>query len=279
VNPGRYVLFVVAGMMACSPGVSFAGDVPDVGIDQHLGAQVPMEVTFRDEAGRPITLRECLGGKPTILVLAYYRCPMLCTEVLNGLTDALRALPYNVGDRFNVVTVSFDPQELPVLAAAKKSSYLAAYNRPGAEAGWHFLTGEKSAITALTQAVGFRYKYDPKIDQFAHASGIIVLTPDGKVSRYFYGIIYPPADLRLGLVESSDGRIGTLADQVVLLCYHYDPATGKYSPAILGLMRIAGVVTLVGIGLLMLLARRRRTETVAQCSTGSSQLHNGPPDI
>jgi protein SCO1/2 len=219
-------------------------DVPDVGIDQRLGAQVPLDLPFLDESGRAVRLGDCLAGRPAILVLAYYRCPMLCTEVLNGLLDSLRKLPFDVGDRFNVVTVSFDPREKPPLAAAKKAHYLSEYGRPGADAGWHFLTGESASIEALTAAVGFRYRFDDTHDRYAHASGIMILTPEGKVARYFYGIDYAPKDLRLGLVESSAGKIGTPVDQVLLLCYHYDPAAGKYTAAVMSLVRIGGAITL-----------------------------------
>jgi protein SCO1/2 len=232
---------------------------PDVGIDQRLGAQVPLELLFHDEHGRAVRLSDCTGGKPTVLVLAYYRCPMLCNQVLNGLLDALRAIPFDLGDQFHVVTVSFDPRERPVLAAAKKGRYVAEYGRPGADAGWRFLTGEPASITPLTEAVGFRYQYDAEHDQYAHASGIMLLTPEGKVSRYFYGIDYSPRDLRLGLVEASAGRIGSPVDRVLLLCYHYDPAVGKYTPAVMGFVRLGGALTLLGVvGLIGIALRRER---------------------
>jgi protein SCO1/2 len=219
-----------------------------VGFDQKLDAQVPFDLSFRDEAGRAVELGDYFGDRPVILVLAYYRCPMLCTQVLNGLVKALLEVPLDVGRDFNVVTVSFDPRETPELAAAKKKSYLERYGRSGAEAGWHFLTGEQEPITRLTQAVGFRYRYDPVNDQFAHASGIMVLTPRGKVSRYFYDISYSPRDLRLGLVEASNNRIGTASDQVLLFCFHYDPAEGKYGAAVMNFVRLGGVLTVLAVG-------------------------------
>jgi protein SCO1/2 len=233
-----------------------------VGITQRLDAQVPLELTFRDEDGKQVRLGDCCGGKPTVLVLAYFRCPMLCTQVLNGLTDALRGVPFTIGKEFNVVTVSFDAREGPALAKAKKASYVEDYGRPGAAAGWHFLTGEQESIDELARAVGFRYEYDPRQDQFAHGSGIMLLTPQGRVARYFYGIKYTPRDLRLGLVEASENRIGSPADQVLLLCYYYDPNSGKYTPMVMGLVRLGGAVTLLvlvmAVGLSWWRERRRR---------------------
>lgn len=234
--------------------------IREIGFDQKLDAQVPLNLAFRDESGRPVQLKDYFGEKPVVLSLVYYDCPMLCTMVLNGQTKALRALKLDPNSEFTLVTVSFDPKETPQLAAEKKKVYIRQYNRAGAEQGWHFLTGDEESIRRLTDAVGFRYLYDPETKQFAHASGIIVLTPDGKVSRYFYGIEYSARDLRLGLIEASAGRIGTLADQVLLLCYHYDPATGKYGAVILGVIRVLGtatVVILVGFMLVMLRRERR----------------------
>jgi protein SCO1/2 len=236
----------------------------DVGFDQRLDAQVPLALVFRDEAGRSVTLGEYFHGKPVILVLAYYRCPMLCTEVLNGLVRALLDVPFDVGKEFNVLTVSFDPREGPELAAAKKQTYLERYGRPGAEAGWHFLTGEQEPIQRLTEAVGFRYTYDPRNDQFAHASGIMVLTPEGKISRYFYDIHYSPRDLRLGLVEASENKIGSPADQILLYCFHYDPAEGRYGPVVMNFVRLGGVLTLLAIGTLVVVLRRQERRRARQ---------------
>jgi protein SCO1/2 len=227
-----------------------------VGFDQRLDAQVPLDLVFNDEAGQPVKVESYFGSKPVILVLAYYRCPMLCTQVLNGLVRALLDITFDVGKEFNVVTVSFDPRETSAMAAAKKKTYVERYGRPGAEAGWHFLTGSEESIHRLTEAVGFRYTYDAKNDQFAHASGIMVLTPSGKISRYFYDITYSPRDIRLGLVEASANRIGSPVDQILLYCFHYDPTEGKYGPIIMNLVRLGGILTLAGIGTLVFVLRR-----------------------
>ncbi|HEY2828204.1 MAG TPA: SCO family protein [Pirellulales bacterium] len=231
-----------------------AGDEPPtniidaVGIDQRLDEQVPPELTFRDETGATVHLGDYFKSQqPIILVLAYYRCPMLCTEVLNGLVDSLHQVNFDMDRQYRVLTVSFDPQDSPELAAQKKATYAKSYARTGTEDGWHFLTGEREAINQLTRAVGFRYAYDPATGQYAHGSGIMVLTPQGKLSRYFFGIEYPVRDLRLALVESSAGKIGTPVDQLLLLCYHYDPATGKYTASAMLLVRSAGVVTMLAL--------------------------------
>ena len=229
----------------------------NVGYDQRLDAQIPLDLTFVDETGRTTPLRSYFDGKPAILVLAYYDCPMLCTLVLNGLVKALRTLSLSVGDDFNVLTVSFDAREKHELAAEKKQIYLQAYKRPGAEEGWHFLTGTEDAIQQLTETVGFRYEYDPKADQFAHASGIMVLTPEGKISKYFYGIEYSARDLRLGLVEASEGKIGSLVDQVLLLCFHYDPAGAKYSLLVFRIVQVTGLGVLLLLGAYIFFQIRR----------------------
>jgi protein SCO1/2 len=233
-----------------------------VGFDQHLNEQVPPDLVFQDETGRTVKLGDYFGGKPVILVLAYYRCPQLCGEVLNGLGQALLELPFDVGSAFTIVTVSFDPREKPDLAAAKKQHYLARYGRPGAADGWHWLTGNQDAITRLTRAVGFCYRYDEKHDTYAHASGIMVLTPEGKLSRYFYGIRFSPRDLRLGLVEAADGKIGSpVVNAILLYCFHYDPTDGKYGATILNFVRLGGVLTVLALGTfigLMVRAERRR---------------------
>jgi protein SCO1/2 len=226
--------------------------VPDilrrVGFDQRLNEQVPLDLKFTDETGNAVKLGDYFGKRPVVLVLAYSRCPMLCTLVLNGLVQGMRNMPFTVGREFNVVTVSFDPRETPDLAAAKKKTYIASYGRPGAAEGWHFLTGKPEAIKKLTGAVGFRYVYDAGQDQYVHTSGIMVLTPQGKISRYFYGIQFPSRDLRLGLVEASANKIGSPTDQVLLYCFHYDPAAGKYSARILNLVRAGGVLTVIAVG-------------------------------
>lgn len=236
--------------------------IRDVRFEQKLNQQIPFDLTFKDERGNQIRLGDYFGKKPVILSLVYYKCPMLCTLVLNGLTEALIEQKFNAGEQFNVVTVSFDPNETPALAEAKKNTYLARYGRPGGNDGWHFLTGDEANITRLTEAVGFHYRFDPATGQFAHPSGIMVLTPQGKIARYFYGIEYPARDLRLGLIEASQERIGSPVDQVLLLCYHYDPKSGKYNSIAMSSMRVGGVLTLVGLtalcGMLGLGERRRR---------------------
>ena len=229
----------------------------DVGIEQHLNAQLPLDAVFRDEHGHEVKLGDYFKDRPVVVMLVYYRCPMLCTQVLNGFLKSSQAVPLQIGRDYQVVTVSFDPRETPELAAEKKNSYVRAYRRDGAADGWHFLTGDRQSIDRLTKVVGFRYHFDPKSDQFAHASGIALATPDGRLSRYFYGIEYEPDDLRLGLVESSSGRIGSLVDQVLLLCYHYDPLTGKYGLVIAGVMRTAGLLTVIVLGSFLVVMYRR----------------------
>jgi protein SCO1/2 len=229
----------------------------EVGIDQRLNEQVPLDLVFRDETGAPVELERYFGKRPVILTLVYYECPMLCTLVLNGLLSALRTLTFDVGKQFDVVTVSFDPDEKPDLAAKKKENVLAGYRREGAEAGWHFLTGDADAIRRLASAVGFRYQRDPGSGEFAHAAAIMVLTPQGKLARYFYGVEYAPRDLRLGLIEAAEGRIGNAVDQVLLYCYRYDPHTGRYSAAVMNLVRAGGLVTVLGLGAFMFVLWRR----------------------
>lgn len=229
----------------------------EVGFDQNLGDRVPLDIGLKDEQGRPVKLGDYFGKKPVVLSLVYYECPMLCTLTLNGLTTALSVLAYDVGREFEVVTVSFDPKEGPELARAKKAAYLSKYRRPGAEAGWHFLTADEDSIRALTRAVGFRYTFDQRSQQYAHPSGLVVLTPDGVISRYLYGIEYAPKDLRFALIESSQGRVGTLADQMILFCYQYDPDTGRYGAAVLTLVRTAGLLTVAAVAIFVFVALRR----------------------
>jgi protein SCO1/2 len=228
----------------------------DVGVDQKLNDLVPLDLTFRDENGQTVKLGQFFGSKPVILSLVYYNCPMLCTQVLNGMERSLKDVPMDIGKQFSVVTVSIDPMERPVLASAKRAQYTGLYGRPGATQGWHFLVGDEPQIKQLANAVGFRYAYDPQSKQFAHASAIMILTAKGKISRYFYGIQYATRDLRLGLVEASEGKIGTPVDQILLFCYHYDAATGKYGLLISRVMKAAGIFTILVIGIgIFLLAR------------------------
>jgi protein SCO1 len=228
----------------------------DVGIDQKLDAQVPSDLTFHDENGATVHLGEYYGKRPIVLTLVYFKCPMLCTMVLNDLNRVLGAMNMNVGEQFDILTVSFDPTETPELAAQKKHQYVRAYNRPHAQEGWHFLTGDAESIKKLTETVGFRYAWDEKWKQYAHASGIIVLTPSGKVSRYFYGVEYSARDLRLSLTEASEGKISAPAEQILLYCFHYDPATGKYSLIITRFVQLGALITMAGLGTFWFLMHR-----------------------
>jgi protein SCO1/2 len=249
-------------MAPAQGGIVRADETPallkGIGIDQRVNAQVPLDLPFRDEAGRAVRLGDFFGRRPVILALVYYNCPMLCTQVLNGLVGALNVMSLEAGRDFDVVAVSFDARETPPQAAAKKDAYLSRYKHPASAAGWHFLTGDAPAIGGLAKAAGFRFRYDAELDQFAHASALYVLTPDGRLARYFFGIEYAPRDLRLALVEASAGRIGTPVDQVLLYCFHYDPASGKYGPAIVNLVRLGGGLTLAALAASIWIMTRRR---------------------
>jgi protein SCO1 len=230
----------------------------DVGIDQKLNQSLPLDLIFRDEHGHPVALRQFFGQKPVILTLVYYSCPMLCTQVLNGVLDSIKQLSLNLGKDFTVVTVSIDPTERPVLAEAKQDVYIGLYGRPVGPFGWHFLTGDQASIKALAAAVGFRYAYDPVSKQFAHASTIMILTPQGTISRYLFGIQYPPRDMRLALVEASQGKIGTFTDHVLLFCYHYDPNTGKYGLLVSRILKLAAGLTVLAIAAMIFALSRSR---------------------
>lgn len=243
----------VAGPVNSNPEI-----LNKVGIDQRLDEQIPLDLVFRDEDGKEVRLGDYFKDKPVVLALVYYSCPMLCTQIMSGVTKAVDNIPsLSVGKDFEIVTVSFDARDTPELAREKKMTYLNWYKRAGAAAGWHFLTGDQPSIDRLTEAVGFHYAFDTKTNQFAHASGIMVLTPQGKLSRYFYGIEYAPRDLQLGLVEASNNKIGSLVDQLLLYCFHYDPTTGKYGFVIMSVIRLCGVLTIVGVAALVLIRKRR----------------------
>ena len=232
----------------------------NVGIDQKLDHQLPLNLVFRNEQDQEVKLGDYFGRKPVVVSLVYYDCPMLCNQVLNGMISAFRVMAFQPGQEFDVVTVSFDPREKAPSAATKKKAYidyLPEAKRAVAANGWHFLTGDEANIKALTEAIGFRYRFDEATNQFAHASAIYVVTPQGKLARYFYGIEYAPKDLRLGLIEASANKIGTPMDQLLLYCYHYDPATGKYGAAVINLIRAGGVLTIIGMITLLLVLRRR----------------------
>ncbi len=235
-----------------------------VGIEQRIGVSLPLDLEFNDETGTPVSLGSYFGDKPVILTLVYYDCPMLCTEVLNGLNRSLAPLNYSIGEEFKVVTVSFDPRESPTLASQKKAVYTQRYGRPGTGEGWHFLTGEAPAIDALTESVGFNYVYDETEGQFVHGSAIMIISPKGTVSHYFFGIEYPSEDVRLALIESSEEKLGNVFDQIMLYCFNYDPEQGRYGVAIMNAMRLAGLATLLAMGSFMVVMfkrdRRRRRE-------------------
>ncbi len=238
--------------------------VSQVGIDQHLDTQLPLDLPFRDEQGRAVKLGDYFGDKPVVLSLVYFRCPMLCNQVLNGVLKTSQAVPLEMGSDYHVISISIDPHETPQMAVDKKSQYVSRYRRPGAAEGWHFLTGDEAAIRKLAAAVGYRYQYDPQTDQYAHGSGIMVITPQGRVSRYLYGIEYHPTDFRLALVESGEGQIGSPVDQILLLCYHYDPATGKYGFVIHGALQTAGTLTALALGIFLVrMYRHERRQSMA----------------
>lgn len=235
-----------------------------VGLDQRLQEFIPLDLPLRDARGRPVLLGDYFGSQPVLLTLAYYHCPNLCPLVLDGLLRSMRALPLTLGEHFQVVTVSINPADTSAMAAAKQAHYVQGYGRPEAARGWHFLTAEPEAIQRLTQAVGFRYVYDAARDEFVHASGIMLLTPQGQLARYFYGVEYAPRDVRLGLVEAASQKIGSPIDQLLLLCYHYDPQSGTYTMAIRRTLRLAGAATVLALGMFIgVLWRRERYQSTA----------------
>ena len=241
------------------PASALPAALEGVGIEQKLDAQVPLSLTFRDEFGQTQPLSTWFHGKPVLLAFVYYRCPMLCTQILGGVASSLKGVSFNPGRDFEVLSVSFDPADTPESALAKRKMYLQRYGRTGTANGWHFLTGDEANIRALAAAAGFRYRYDAATRQFVHASGIMILTPDGRLSRYFYGVEYAPRDIRLGLIEASQHKIGSPVDRILLFCYHYDPTTGKYGAVAINLVRIAGALfALVGGAFLLAALRRDR---------------------
>jgi protein SCO1/2 len=261
--------FTAAWILAPEAARAAAADAPsvdpldparDIGFDQKLGAQVPLDLTFRDEAGREVRLGDYFGRRPVLLSLAYYECPMLCGMALQGVARSMKGITFAPSREFEIVTVSFDPREKPDLARLKKGTFVDFYGRPGAAEGWHFLTGDPEPIRRLTEAVGFRYAWDESAKQFAHATGLVVLTPDGRIARYLFGTDYAPKDLRLSLVEAAGGKIGSLSDTLLLLCYRYDPRTGRYSRLALGSVRAGAALTVLGLGtfIVVMLWRERR---------------------
>jgi protein SCO1 len=251
----RCVLLTVTMLLAGATSIAqMAQPTPppnlmmEVGIDQKLDGQIPLDLTFRNERGEAVTLGSYFHSKPVILSLVYYRCPMLCTQVLNGMVETFKTLNFTAGQEFDIVTVSIDPAEQPDLAAEKKAQYVEEYGRPGVAAGWHFLTGDKASIEKLAASVGFRYVYDAKSKQFAHGAGIMIATPQGKLARYLYGIEYGAKDIRFALMEAAKGKIGSPADKILLLCYHYDPTTGKYGLVVANLLKGGGILAVLMLG-------------------------------
>jgi protein SCO1 len=244
----------------------------EVGFDQNLDQRMPLDTPLVDEAGRIVRLGDYFGARPVVLLFAYYECPMLCTQVINGLASALGVLSLEPGRDFEIVTISFDPRDTPATATAKKAGYMQRYKRAGAETAWHFLTGDPASIDRLTKAAGFRYVWDEQTQQFAHPSGVIVLTPDGRLARYLFGIEYSPRDLRLGIVDASAGKVGSPVDALLLYCFHYNPMTGRYGLVIMRAIRIAGAATILALGgFIFIMLRRERTGHPA-----SSTQHPAP---
>jgi protein SCO1/2 len=243
----------------------------DVAFEQKLDQQLPLDLRLRDSDGQAVRLRDFFGSRPVLLNFVYYRCRELCPLLSDGLVRALRPLSFDVGKEFDIVTVSFDPADTPVEAATAKKEYLKKYRRAGASDGWHVLTGEASAIATLADAAGFRYSYDAAKNEFAHATGIVVVTPQGKTSRYYYGIEFSPRDLRLGLIEAAAGKIGSPIDQLLLFCYHYDPLTGQYNLIVTRVLRLAGVATVLALaGFIVLMLRRERRPRITSSAAHKS---------
>lgn len=269
------LFLVVAGASAPVRGQNLSR-LGQIGLEQRLNHPLPLELEFRDEAGRTVRLGDYFGERPVVLALVYYRCPQLCPMVLTGMVKSLRTLSFEAGQEFEVVTVSIDPSETPEIAAEKKRLLLRQYDRPGTEAGWHLLTGEEAAIQRLAEAVGFRYFYDPNTKLYAHAAGLMLATPEGRLARYFYGIEHSGRDLRLGLVEASQNQIGSVVDQVLLYCYHYDPTTGKYGLVIMNTLRVAGLATVLALGIFLVVSlRRERRQARARPSAPSEKVEPG----
>ena len=260
------ILISFGGVSANAQQTNMPAILNKVGITQNLNARIPPDLVFRDESGKSVRIGDFFGQKPVVLSLVYFDCPALCTEVLNGELRTMKAISLDLGKDFEAVTVSFEPKDTPALAKAKRDVYLGQYGRAGATDHWHFLTGDQQSIAALTDAVGFRYTYDSSIRQYAHAAAILVLTPDGRIDRYFYGVVYPARDVRLGLVEASEGKIGTVTDQALLYCYQYDPMTGKYGVVVMNVLRAAGGLTVLILGIFMTLMFLRERKRAAGIS-------------
>jgi protein SCO1/2 len=248
------------GTMGFTGGI-VASNVPpqfkEVTFAQRLDTRLPLEASFRDESGAAVTLGDYFGARPVLLAFVYYQCPLLCIQVMNGISSALKVLPFTPGEEFEVVLISFDPRDTPEAANAKKRAHLLHWDRQDTAGGWHFLTGDEATVRQVTAAAGFNYTWDEPTKQFAHVSGILAMTPDGRLSRYFYGVEYSPKELRLALVEAGAGKIGSVVDELLLYCFHYDPASGRYGVVVMNVIRLGGVLTLGLIGAFMVLTRRR----------------------
>jgi protein SCO1/2 len=256
------------------PSSALPAPLREIGFDQNLDKQVPLDTEFQDEAGHTVKLGDYFGKRPVVMVFAYYNCPMLCTMVINGLASALDVLSLEPGKDFEIVTVSFDPRDTPATASAKKAAYILRYKKPNASASWHFLTGKQASIDRLTKAAGFRYVWDKDTQQFAHPTGVIVLTPDGRLARYLFGVEYGPRDLRYGIIEASNGKVGTPVDSLLLYCYHYDPLTGRYALGIMRAIRIAGAGTVLALGAFIVVMVRREKYATGRVADHDSRIMN-----
>jgi protein SCO1/2 len=280
-------ILILSGMALAWPGKGqslTSTQLSSIGFDQKLNAQISLDLPFRDEDGKTVRLRDYFGEKPVVLVLGYYRCPMLCTLTFNGMVESMNDMKWSIGNQFNVVQVSIDPKEKPELAAAKKKTYLRSYGRAGASAGWHFLTGDEPNIRKLADEVGFHYAYDPAIKQFAHPAGLVILTPEGKTSKYLFGVKFSPAEMFAGLQGASENKVGSPIERLVLLCFCYSPIHGKYGQLIMTIVRILGAVTLAGMiwlfAAMIRRERKRRTDlATAIPGTRSRPLAQAPREV
>ncbi len=266
--PGIVLACAVTALPAAAQLNKLPEPLETVGFEQRIGDSLPLDAEFVDANGARVALGDLLGERPAILVPVYYECPMLCGLVLNGLTTTLRVLELDTAEDFELIVFSIDPGETPEIARSRRDTHLARYDRPGAGAGWHFLTGDEASIRRVADAIGFSYTYRPETDEYAHAAGLVVVTPDGRIARYFYGVEYAPRDLRLGLVVAADGQLGGVVDQVLLYCFNYDPSTGKYSAVVMNIVRAGGLATLAVIGLTLLVFWRRERHQLAEQRNG-----------
>jgi len=269
---------VCAGCFTANAQSLTENQLTDIRFDQKLGARISQNLSFRDESGKSVTLRDYFGQKPVVLVLGYYRCPMLCTLTFNGMVEGMNDMKWSIGDQFNVIHVSIDPNETPELAAAKKQNYVKQYGRAGAAAGWHFLTGKEPEIRQLADEVGFHYAYDASVKQYAHPSGLVILTPDGTVAKYFFGVKFPSSELYAALRDASQQKVGSPIERLVLLCFHYSPIKGKYGALVMEIIRILGAATLVAIAWLFVSMIRRERKRAATSSAANPALAQTPRD-